>query len=104
MTHDSTRPVERPVERPVDAHDDTGIAAVEADLDSTRHELADTLDELATRLDVKTRSKDKVHEVKQQAQVAARSRDVQIRGGIAAAAVITVILLLAKRKRRVNSD
>lgn len=96
MTHHSTRPV--------NAHDDTGIAAVEADLDSTRHELADTLDELATRLDVKTRGKEKAHEVKQHAQVAARSRDVQIRGGIVAAVVIGALLLLARRKRRVSAD
>lgn len=96
MTHNSTRPV--------GAGDDTSIAAVEADLAHTRHELSDTLDEFAARLDVKTRGKQKAHEVKQQAQVAARSRDVQIRGGIVAGVVLGMILLLARRKRRLSGE
>ncbi|MFE6510187.1 DUF3618 domain-containing protein [Nocardioides sp. NPDC057767] len=94
MTHNTSRPVE--------AGDHT-IAAVEADLDTTRHELADTLDELAARLDVKTRGKEKAHELKQRTQVAARSRDVEIRGGIIAAVVVGMILMLARRKRRLKS-
>jgi len=89
------------VRRPVEAGDDS-IAAVEAELDTTRHEMADTLDELAARLDVKTRGKEKAHEVKQRAQVAARSRDVQIRSGIVAAIVLSLILMLARRKRRLS--
>jgi Protein of unknown function (DUF3618) len=89
--------------RPVEGGDDN-IAAVEAELDSTRHEMADTLDELAARLDVKTRGKEKAHEVKQRTQVAARSRDVQIRSGIVAAIVLSMILMLARRKRRRLSD
>lgn len=91
------------VTRPAGAGDDS-IAAVEADLDTTRHEMADTLDELAARLDVKTRGKEKAHEVKQRTQAAARSRDVQIRSGIVAAIVLTLILMLARRKRRVSDD
>ena len=91
------------VTRPVEAGDDS-IAAVEADLDTTRHEMADTLDELAARLDVKTRGKEKAHELKQRTQVAARSRDVQIRSGIVAAIVLSLILILARRKRRRLSD
>ncbi len=91
------------VSRPVETGGDS-IAAVEADLDSTRHEMADTLDELAARLDVKTRGKEKAHEVKQRTQVAASSRDVQIRSGIIAAIVLTLILMLARRKRRVSDD
>ncbi|MFJ9391167.1 DUF3618 domain-containing protein [Nocardioides sp. NPDC101246] len=88
--------------RPVAGGQDS-IAAVEAELDTTRHEMADTLDELAARLDVKTRGKEKVHEVKERTQVAARSRDVQIRGGIVAALVVAMILMLARRKRRLSA-
>ncbi|MFE7224348.1 DUF3618 domain-containing protein [Nocardioides sp. NPDC057577] len=94
---------QHPVPRPAGGGDDS-IAAVEAELDSTRHEMADTLDELAARLDVKTRGKEKVHEVKQRTQVAARSRDVQIRGGIVAALVIAMIVMLARRKRRISAE
>lgn len=96
MTHDH-------VTRPVQAGEDS-IAAVEAELDITRHEMADTLDELAARLDVKTRGKQKAHEVKERAQVAAKSRDVQIRGGIVAAVVLSLILMLARRKRRLSAE
>ena len=91
------------VTRPVEADDHTRIAALEADLDTTRHELADTLDELAARLDVKTRGKEKAHEMKERTQVAARSRDVQVRGGIVAAFVLLVIVMMARRKRRLNA-
>ncbi|MFE6647023.1 DUF3618 domain-containing protein [Nocardioides sp. NPDC057772] len=94
MTHNPTRPVDA---------GDHSIADVEADLDTTRHEMADTLDELAARLDVKTRGKEKAHEVKERTQMAARSRDVQIRGGIVAAIVVGAILMLARRKRRLKS-
>ena len=95
MTHNTSRPAA------TGGH--ASIAAVEADLDTTRHEMADPLDELAARLDVKTRSKEKAHEVKERTQAAARSRDVQIRGGIVAAIVAGVILMLARRKRRLRS-
>lgn len=94
MTHNTSRPVDT---------GDHSIADVEADLDTTRHEMADTLDELAARLDVKTRGKEKAHEVKERTQMAARSRDVQIRGGIVAAIVVGAILMLARRKRRLKS-
>ncbi|MEU6136637.1 DUF3618 domain-containing protein [Nocardioides sp. NPDC047086] len=91
------------VPRPAETGDADDITAVEAQLDATRHEMADTLDELAARLDVKTRGKEKVHEVKERTQVAARSRDVQVRSGIIAAVVLSVFLLLARRKRRLNA-
>jgi tetrahydromethanopterin S-methyltransferase subunit G len=91
------------VPRPAEGGDDS-IAAVEAELDSTRHEMADTLDELAARLDVKTRGMEKAHEVKQRTQVAVRSRDVQIRSGIVAAIMLSMILMLVRRKRRRLSD
>ena len=91
------------VTRPVEADDHTRIASLEADLDITRHELADTLDELAARLDVKTRGKEKAHEMKERTQLVARSRDVQVRGGIVAAVVLFLIVMMARRKRRLNA-
>lgn len=95
MTHNSAGPA--------GAHEHTSMAAVEAELAATRHEVAETLDELAARMDVKARGKQKADEVRQHAQVAARSRDVQIKSGIAAAVVIGAILLLARRKRRLSA-
>jgi hypothetical protein len=95
MTHNAHRPVE--------AGEHPSIADVEADLDTTRHEMADTLDELAARLDVKTRGREKAHDVKRRTQVAARSRDVQVRGGIVAAIVAGLVLMLVRRKRRLRS-
>lgn len=96
MTHDPNRSV--------GAGDDSTIAAMEAGLDATRHELADTVDELVSRLDVKTRGKQKAHEVKQRTQVVARSRDAQVTGGIIAAVAVGLILLLARRKRRLSTS
>lgn len=93
MTHDPNRSA--------GAGDDSTIAAMEAGLDATRHELADTVDELVSRLDVKTRGKQKAHEVKQRTQVVARSRDAQVTGGIIAA-VAVLILLLARRRRHLS--
>ena len=95
MTHDNIRPVEKA--------EPTSMAAVEAHLDTTRHEMADTLDELAARLDVKTRGKEKAHEMKERTQVAARSRDVQVRGGVVAAVVLFVLVMMARRKRRLSA-
>lgn len=99
MTNDPNRPVGAGRDAHRDARHDETIAAMEADLATTRHELADTVDELAARLDVKTRGKQKAHEVKQRTQAAARSREVQVTGGIVAAVGIVLILVLARRKR-----
>lgn len=44
------------------------VAAIEADLEATRERLAGTIDALGAKLDVKTRTQDKVSEVKTRTQ------------------------------------
>lgn len=54
-----------------DSQGDPRIAAMEADLHETRQELARTVDELTSRLDVKTRSREALAARKEQATAAA---------------------------------
>ncbi len=45
---------------------DAGIEEIEADAEQTRHELGQTVEALADKLDVKQRAKDKAAETKEQ--------------------------------------
>jgi len=82
-----------------------GIDEIEADIARTREELADTVDELAARLDVKTRAQDRVRQTKDQA--AARVRELNDRAGpegrlvgALTAAVLVFAALVTWRRRR----
>lgn len=71
---DATTP--SPAEEPAtDA--DAQMAAVRADIEATRADLAHTVDALSAKLDVKARAGDKVGEVKQRAAETAPPRAVQ---------------------------
>ncbi len=72
-----------------------GIAEIEADIARTREELADTVDELAARLDVKARAKARVQELRSLAGPEVRSA-----AGILAAVIVASAVVLIWRRRR----
>lgn len=85
---------------------DPGVAQIEADIARTREELAQTVDELTARLDVKTRVQESVQERVQ--ELRDRATDDQGRptpvtmaiGGVAVAAVVAIVALSIWRRRR----
>ena len=95
----------------------SSIQAIEADIAQTRADLADTVDQLAAKLDVKTRTKERVHDVSDQVThtVGAQARALRDRatdsdgrptkamisaGGAAAAVVVAVVALVVWRRSR----
>jgi Protein of unknown function (DUF3618) len=92
---------------------DPSIEEIQAEIERTRNDLADTVDELTSRLDVKTRAKERVQEVGSRAS--ARVHDLRDRatddegrptpttlgaGGAAVAVLVVVTTLLIWRRHR----
>jgi hypothetical protein len=88
------------------------IAEIEADIERTRDDLAQTVDQLAAKLDVKTRVRNRVVEVKDDAVYQARTlrdraTDDQGRptptttyvAGALAVVVLAVVVLSVRRRR-----
>jgi hypothetical protein len=72
-------------------------AALQADIERTREDLARTVDELTERLDVKARFQDKVTEVKHDAvEQARRPPVIAAAAGVLLAVVILVVLRRGK--------
>ena len=72
-------------------------AEIEADIERTRDDLAETIDALASRLDVKTRAKDRLRLVRDRAtDDNGRPTPVTL---AAAGGVVVVVLLVALRRR-----
>lgn len=90
--------------------DDPRVARLQDDIERTRADLADTVDQLAQKLDVKTRVRDQVAEKKHAASVQLhdlRDRATDDTGrptpaafAVAGAAVAGLALLLVLRRRR----
>ncbi|WP_409370740.1 DUF3618 domain-containing protein [Mycolicibacterium sediminis] len=86
--------------------EDAGVDELQADIEATREELADTVSALADKVDVKARAHDKAEEAK--AAVAQKAHDVGSgidanRGsaaGIAVGVLVVVGLLAWWRRRR----
>lgn len=95
----------------------TSTEDIEADIARTRAELADTVDQLTAKLDVKARTKERVHDTSSQVtqSVAGRVDAVRDRvtdadgrptrqalgtGGAAAVALVAVVALLVWRRNR----
>ena len=72
------------------------MAAIQDDVERTRAELGSTVDELAQRLDVKTRAKEQWVDLKVRVKVEARRRKVHL--SAAGAALITAFVV--RRVRR----
>jgi hypothetical protein len=72
---------------------------LEADIARQREQLADTVDALQARLDVKARAKTKVHELKDQATTADGKPRPQV-AAVAAGVVLVVAALVYLRRRR----
>lgn len=110
---------------PDDAKRERTPDEIEAELEATRHDLAETVDALTAKLDVKTRAQDKASSVKAQAehqlhaagekagQVVDRGRDAvtddegsvkpavpAAAAAVVAAAVAGLVVVLVRRRRR----
>jgi len=68
------------------------IAALQTDVERTREELADTVDQLAAKLDVKSRVRDRV--------TTDDGRPTPAGLAVCGAALATVVLLVVVRRRR----
>ncbi len=68
------------------------VAAIEADLEATRERLAGTVDALGAKLDVKTRTQDKVAEVR-----AERGTEIAVAAGMALALVVAYVVWRRRR-------
>lgn len=83
---------------------DAGVADLEADIETTRKELGQTVQALSDKLDVKQRVREKAVEIKEQAvhRVEDASHDDRVRRTAIAAAVVAVALvgLILWRRRR----
>ncbi|MGV0834660.1 DUF3618 domain-containing protein [Mycolicibacterium thermoresistibile] len=83
---------------------DAGVADLEADIETTRKELGETVQALSDKLDVKERARVKVAETREQAVHRAQeiSHDDRAQRGAIIAAVVTVAVvgLILWRRRR----
>ena len=91
MSTDATEPAGPTV--PGDSAEPRSKEQIEADLEATREHLAETVDALGHKLDVKARSREKVAAVKDD-----HGRELAIGG--AAAAVLVVLVVVWRRRRR----
>ncbi len=66
---------------------------IEADLEATRDHLAGTVDALSRKLDVKSRSREKVRQVKRD-----HGRDLAVGGVVVALSVVAIVVW--RRRRR----
>ncbi len=65
---------------------------IEADLEATREHLSETVDALGHKLDVKSRSREKIADVRRD-----HGRDLAVGAGVM---VVVVVLLVVRRHRR----
>lgn len=75
------------------------VAEAEAQVDQTRAELADTVEALAAKADVKGRLQDAAPSSPQEA-VGVAERNPAVVGGVAGALVLLVLLRRRRRRRR----
>ena len=93
------------------------VAAIEADIAHTRAELADTVDQLTAKLDVKTRTKERIHHTSDQVTETVVGQVHALRehatdedgrptratlgaGGAAVLVAVAVVVLVVWRRRR----
>lgn len=81
-----------------------GTQAIEADIAATREDLAETVDALSAKFDVKTRAQEKAGETKEQVRdfatdPAGRPTPLLGAAGAVAAGVVAMLLVRAWRRR-----
>ena len=74
------------------------VAAQEREVERNREQLADTVDALAAKLDVKSQAKDRVHELRDRATTTdGKPRPVVLAAAAAALAGVGVLVWLRRR-------
>ena len=68
------------------------VARLQADLEQTRQRLAETVDALGAKLDVKTRAGEKAAQLKEE-----RSTEIAVAGGMALALLIALVVWRRRR-------
>ncbi|BBX49843.1 hypothetical protein GCM10009645_07530 [Mycolicibacterium poriferae] len=76
---------------------DAGIEELQADIERTRGELGDTVAALSDKMDVKTRTQNRIHEVADHAKA---EPAVPVAAVLAAAAAVGLLVWLRRRRSR----
>ncbi|MCG7582419.1 DUF3618 domain-containing protein [Mycolicibacterium sp. OfavD-34-C] len=76
---------------------DAGIEELQADIERTRGELGDTVAALSDKMDVKTRTQNRIHEVADNAKA---EPAVPVAAVLAAAAAVGLLVWLRRRRSR----
>ena len=76
---------------------DAGIEELQADIERTRGELGDTVAALSDKMDVKTRTQNRIHEVPDNAKA---EPAVPVAAVLAAAAAVGLLVWLRRRRSR----
>ena len=76
---------------------DAGIGELQADIERTRGELGDTVAALSDKMDVKTRTQNRIHEVADNAKA---EPAVPVAAVLAAAAAVGLLVWLRRRRSR----
>ncbi|MBX7447715.1 DUF3618 domain-containing protein [Mycolicibacterium sp. 3033] len=76
---------------------DAGIEELQADIERTRGELGDTVAALSDKMDVKTRTQNRIHEVTDHAKA---EPAVPVAAVLAAAAAVGLLVWLRRRRSR----
>jgi hypothetical protein len=83
-----------------DATAPSGADDIKADIERTRSELSDTVDELAHRLDVKSQVEERAASVRQAVAEKTPPNAGKIAAGAAAALVVVLVVRRVRRRRR----
>ena len=89
----------QPTPGPSDAARPRDANAIEADIEATRDQLARTVDELAARLDVRSRAKERALRARDTVVETCRESPPAVLGGTAALVAAIVGIVIWRRKR-----
>jgi hypothetical protein len=79
-------------------HPTTQTASIEADIEAQREHLADTVDQLAHKLDVKAQAKERAAQMKERATTDGGKPRPALLAGVAGLVAIAVVLVWWRRR------
>jgi hypothetical protein len=79
-------------------HPTTQTASIEADIEAQREHLADTVDQLAHKLDVKAQAKERAAQMKERATTDGGKPQPALLAGVAGLVAIAVVLVWWRRR------